>query len=182
MKKLFVIILAALPCAAFAINPYDTLITQRNAANTSNFITFIPVPSASADGVLMLNGLTSVAEYATLGHGLGFGSGQLIITGLTASDVAGVTEIQKSRAQTDASGNYTWTYPSAYGGGIVPIIGVVPEGGSTVPLNVQIVGTPTNTAVTFKVLSLPNISILGIATLGAPTGTQAYLHMTAIAP
>lgn len=92
------------------------------------------------------------------------------------------TVIQSTRAQTDASGNLTWTYPNAYAGGVVPHISVVGEGGSTVPLNFQIVGVPTNTSVTIKVISLPSTSVLGIAVLGAPTGTQAYVHIYAKDP
>lgn len=129
-----------------------------------------------------------------LGVGIIYSSGQIKLdlavistVGLSGSyndltNKPSITTIQRVRAQTDASGNYTWTYPSAYGSGVVPIISVVAEGGSTVPLNVQIVGVPSNTSVTFKVLSLPSTSILGIVVLGAPAGAQAYLHVTAVAP
>lgn len=101
-------------------------------------------------------------------------------TGATGAD--GALSIRRIRAQTDASGNYTWTYSSTFGSGVVPVISVVAEGGSTIPLNVQIVGTPSNTSVTFKVLSLPSTSVLGIVVLGAPAGTQCFLDITAIAP
>lgn len=99
-----------------------------------------------------------------------------------AAGADGALSIRRARIQTDASGNLTWTYSTAFAGGVVPIISVVPEGGSTVPLNVQIVGTPSNTSVTFKVLSLPSTSVLSIVVLGAPTGTQAVLDLMAIAP
>lgn len=181
-KFILASIFAALSSSAFAINPYDFQIVQRNSTNTGPITVFCPIPASAGDGILVCNGLTSGPEIAALGHGLGFGSGQLIVTGLTAADVSGLSVIQKSRAQTNGTGDYTWSYPNAYGSGIVPIISVVPEGGSSVPLNVQIVGTPTNTSCTFKVLSLPSTSVLSIVVLGAPTGTQAYLHMTAIAP
>lgn len=104
------------------------------------------------------------------------------IAGTIGVDQTKFPAVQRKRAQTDASGNYTWTYTTAYGGGVIPVISVVAEGGTTVPLNVQLVSAPTNTSVTFKVLSLPSTSVLGITVLGVPTGTQAYLDMTAVAP
>jgi hypothetical protein len=89
---------------------------------------------------------------------------------------------QRVRVQTDGSGNYTWTYPTAFPSGVVPVIGVVVEGGGTIPLNAQINGTQTNTSCTIKVLSLPSTSVLGIAVLGVPAGTQAYIDLTADSP
>lgn len=90
--------------------------------------------------------------------------------------------IQRIRVQTDSSGSYTWTYPTAYGSGVIPVVSVVAEGGSTVPLNVQLASAPTNTSATFKVLTLPSTSVLSIVVLGAPAGAQAYLDITATAP
>jgi len=91
--------------------------------------------------------------------------------------------IQRLRVQTDASGNYTWTYPTAYGSGVVPIIGCqIETATTTVPVNVQIIGTPTNTSCVIKVLSAPTVNVLGVLVLGTPAGTQAYLHLTATTP
>lgn len=91
--------------------------------------------------------------------------------------------IQRVRVQTDSSGNYTWTYPVAYGAGVVPVVSAISESASsTVPQGVQIVGVPTNTACVFKVINLPSTSVLSIVVLGAPTGAQAYLHLTVQSP
>ena len=91
--------------------------------------------------------------------------------------------IQRLRVQTDASGNYTWTYPVGYPTGVVPVITAVSESASsTVPQGVQIVGTPTNTQATFKVINLPSTTVAGIVVLGAPVAAQAYIHITAIGP
>ncbi len=91
--------------------------------------------------------------------------------------------IQRTRVQTDASGNYTWTYPVAYPSGVVPVLTAISESASsTVPQGVQIVGVPTNTSATFKVINLPSTSVLSIVVLGAPTAAQAYIHLTAVAP
>lgn len=90
---------------------------------------------------------------------------------------------QRIRVQTDASGNVTWVYGTAFGAGVVPVISVVSETASTtIPQGVQIIGTPTNTQCVFKVINLPATSVLGIVVLGAPTGTQAYIDAYAMAP
>jgi len=104
-------------------------------------------------------------------------------TGVINVPTPSIPAIQRLRVQTNATGDYTWTYPVAYGSGIVPIISCLTESSSsTVPQGVQIVGVPTNTSCTFKVINLPSTSVLSIVVLGAPTGSQAYLHLTAIAP
>lgn len=87
------------------------------------------------------------------------------------------TPPQHKRIQTDSSGNYTWTFDTPFSA--APQVSVVPEGGSIVPILVQITSAPTTTSVTFKVWSLPSTSILGIATLGAPVGAQAWLQLAA---
>lgn len=105
---------------------------------------------------------------------------------MSATDKAKIDALvltQRARAQTDSSGSYTWTYPVAYGSGVVPIISVVSESASTtIPQGVQIIGVPTNTSCTFKVINLPSTSVLGIVVIGAPGGAQAYLHLTATSP
>ena len=94
-----------------------------------------------------------------------------------------VQAVQRTRVQTNATGDYTWTYPVAYAPGVIPVITAVSESASsTVPQGVQIVGVPTNTSATFKVINLPSTSVLSIVVLGAPTAAQAYIHLTAIAP
>lgn len=94
-----------------------------------------------------------------------------------------IQTIQRTRVQTDASGNYTWVYPVAYPIGVIPVITAVSESSSsTVPQGVQIVGVPTNISATFKVINLPSTSVLSIVVLGAPTAAQAYIHLTAVAP
>lgn len=112
------------------------------------------------------------------------GTGAATYNGTTkALNIPTPPAIQRVRVQTDSSGNYTWTYPSAYPSGVVPVISCLTESASsTVPQGVQIVGVPTNTSCTFKVINLPSTSVLSVVVLGAPAGAQAYLHLTAIAP
>lgn len=126
---------------------------------------------SSASGVTQILNKPSLATVATSGS----------YNDLTSKPT--IQTIQRARVQTDASGNYTWTYPVAYGAGVVPVISAISESASsTVPQGVQIVGVPTNTSATFKVINLPSTSVLSIVVLGAPTAAQAYIHLTAIAP
>lgn len=90
--------------------------------------------------------------------------------------------IQRLRVQTDASGNYTWTLPTPYGAGVIPVVSAVAENASTsTPFNVQITSV-SNTSVTVKVLRSSTVSVLGILVLGEPVGAQAYVHLMAVAP
>lgn len=93
-----------------------------------------------------------------------------------------IQAIQRTRVQTNSTGDYTWTFPAAYGTGVIPVISAVSESSSTtVPQGVQIVAI-SNTSVTIKVINLPSTSVLSIVVLGAPAGAQAYVHLTAVAP
>jgi hypothetical protein len=83
----------------------------------------------------------------------------------------------RTRATTDANGNYTWTYGITFSN--APAISCLAEGGSTVPLTAQLVGVPTTTNCVLKVMSLPSTSVLGIVVLGAPQGTQATIDLIA---
>lgn len=98
------------------------------------------------------------------------------------TDYMGLASVQRARVQSDASGNLTWTYPVAFPNGSIPIIAALPEGGTSVLTNIQIVGTPTNTSTTFKVLQPSGLTILGLQVLGPATGIQAYLHVFAVVP
>lgn len=102
---------------------------------------------------------------------------------LPSSRINGLVVPQRVRVQTDSSGNYTWTYPTPYGSGVVPVLSGVSEApNATDPQVIQIVGTPTNTSATFKVLSLPLTTVVGTDVLGTPVGVQAYIHLSALAP
>lgn len=107
-------------------------------------------------------------------------------TGATGAAGANGTNsklIQDVRLQTDAAGNFSWTYPTAYGAGTNPVVQIQVESPSTnVLLNVQIIGTPSNTGMTGKVWSLPSISVLTLLVLGSPVGYQSYVHVFVAAP
>lgn len=85
----------------------------------------------------------------------------------------------------------TWTYPTPYTAGIVPIIEALAEGpasGGTAAnlFNVQLVGPPTNTSCKFRVntVSAATINLLGLVNLNlfsqAPSGVR--IHATVRLP
>lgn len=85
-----------------------------------------------------------------------------------------------------AASTYTWTYPTAFGVGVVPIVsGIVQVApGNTDLFNVQIIGTPTATQCTFQINRV-SAGLLGLL-LGAlsinPTPVANTLHLIALEP
>lgn len=129
----------------------------------------------SASDIVWMNGTinSTTTEASSVFHGL--------MSSVDKVKMDTLKDIQTARVQTDASGNYTWTYPVAFNGGSVPRISALVETSSgTVPYNVQIVGTPTATSTVLKVLSSPTLTVLGINVLGSSVGTQSYLDLMAI--
>lgn len=100
------------------------------------------------------------------------------------------THASKARKQIitmpSAAATYTWTYPTAFGVGVVPIVqGIVQvPNGNTDLFNVQVLGTPTNTSCQFQINRV-SAGLLGLL-LGAlsinPTPIAATLHMIALEP
>lgn len=65
------------------------------------------------------------------------------------------THASKARKTISAvsASTYTWTYPTAFGAGVVPICNAIAQvaSGTTDLVNVQVQGTPTNTQCTFQI-------------------------------
>lgn len=83
-----------------------------------------------------------------------------------------------------STATYTWTYPVAFGAGVVPICNAIAQTapGATDLINVQIDGVPTNTQCTFRITRYQQsvAALLGLTVLslnGAPASVN--LHMTA---
>lgn len=82
----------------------------------------------------------------------------------------------------------TWTYPTPFAAGVVPVIEAVVEtaASATALFNCQLVGPPTNTAVKIRINTIPaaSVSLLGLVNLNlfqqAPSGVK--LHVTARIP
>lgn len=87
---------------------------------------------------------------------------------------------------TYAGVDLTWTYPSAFTSGVVPVISGIAASTGTALYNVQIVGTPTNISCVLRVNSIPtaSVSLVGLLSLTlfqqAPTGVK--IHVTARTP
>lgn len=82
--------------------------------------------------------------------------------------------------------DFTWTYPTAFPAGTVPIIAGLAVGPTTgaqanTLFNVQLVGDPTNTSCKIRVNNVPasTISLLGLTTITlfqqAPSGIKVHL-------
>lgn len=91
------------------------------------------------------------------------------------------TPIQRTRQQTNTSGLLTWTFPTPFGGGVVPVIGVAVESGSTDSWG-HVLKSVSNTAVTVQLTRTAAVTILGISVLGIAATPQAYVHLMAVAP
>jgi hypothetical protein len=84
-------------------------------------------------------------------------------------------------------GTYTWTYPTPFGAGVVPICNAIAQTASGVTdlVNIQIDGAPTNTQCTFRITrySQSFLSILGLNVLTFNSASLAIsLHMLALEP
>jgi len=100
------------------------------------------------------------------------------------------THASKARKQIivmpSAATTYTWTYPTAFGAGVVPIVSAIVQvsAGNQDLFNVQIMGSPTNTSCTFQInrVSSGLLSLLLGALSLNPTPVAATLHMIALEP
>jgi len=100
------------------------------------------------------------------------------------------THASKARKMIAAITNattYTWTYPTAFGAGVVPICNGIAQtaAGVTDLINVQIQGVPTNTQCTFVITRYQQslASLLGLTILSLNTGGfTGNLHLIAFEP
>lgn len=100
------------------------------------------------------------------------------------------THASKARKQIvlmgSAATTYTWVYPTAFGVGVTPVCNAivqVPNGNSDL-FNVQIMGAPSNTQVTFQInrVSSGLLALLTGALSLNPSPVAATLHMIALEP
>lgn len=138
------------------------------------FITSVTAPLATSSGVLSIGSATASAA----------GS-------MSAADKAKldtIAEEQRTITTVGSNGRVTWTYPVAYGSGVVPVIqaNCVKPTSSTAAYNVQIYGDPTNTSVTIEVTQVPQngtIGVLGsLLSLVSPAPSGTKVHIVAKAP
>lgn len=100
------------------------------------------------------------------------------------------THASKARKQIvtmgSAASTYTWTYPTAFAAGVVPVCSAIVQvsAGNQDLFNVQLSGAPTNTQCTFQInrVSAGLLSLLLGALSINPTPVAATLHMIALEP
>lgn len=98
------------------------------------------------------------------------------------SNPSGFVKVQRIRAQTNISGNYSWLY-SGFASGTTPIFHAsVETNNQLLPIYVQVVNPPDWTGVTIKVIQSPVVNVLGINVIGEATGLQSYVHLSVMAP
>lgn len=95
--------------------------------------------------------------------------------------LANLENLQYTRAQTNTSGDYTWTFPNAYGAGVVPRIVAVTELNTTDIMNVNITAL-SNTAVTVHCTRTTPLVVLTINVLGVSSAPQCFVHLYADSP
>lgn len=101
-------------------------------------------------------------------------------------DAAGHTHASKARkARVDcAAATFTWTYPTPFAAGVVPICNGIAETTSADLINVQLMGVPTNTACQFRITRYSSgllALLLGAISVNA-TPLALKLHLTAFEP
>lgn len=103
------------------------------------------------------------------------------------ADHTHASKARKARVQSAADGTITWVYSTPFDGGVVPRVVAVAEvpAGTTDVVNVQVVGTPTNTQCQLlvnrtnrSVVALLNLTILSLPTQPGAT----WVHAVALEP
>ena len=198
MRRLLALALCAFTSASNALTPYELSIIQTNPAGTGFFQRFIaPLsPAPNTSGFLIYDGPTTLPQLGYIGSGLSWNGTTLSATAAAQvnsdwSSVSGISEIlnkpvivpvQRLRAQTNTAGVLTWTFPTAFRTGIIPVISLTVEDGTAgVTWNEQITAI-SNTSVSIQLTKTTAVTVLGISVLGVAATPQAFVHLTAIAP
>lgn len=96
--------------------------------------------------------------------------------------VPGTANIQKTRATTNGSGVYTWTFPDAYPSGVTPVISLVAEAPSSATIYNYRITAISNTSVTIAVTRSTPVTVLSLSVLGVESAAATTVHITAVAP
>lgn len=93
-------------------------------------------------------------------------------------DSGNVATFQKTTITTNAAGEYTWTYPTAYPVGTKPTVGVTVEGPATYTYN-HVATAVTNTSMTVKVTRSRPVTVLSISVMGVESAAATTVHLMA---
>ncbi len=103
------------------------------------------------------------------------------------ADHTQASKARKARVQSGADGLITWAYSTPFADGVIPRVVAIAEApaGVTDVINVQLVGTPTNTQCTLLVnrTNRTIASLLGLTILSVPSQPGVtWVHAVAIEP
>lgn len=190
------------PALSMAVGPTTTLsagspatVTNTGTAQSAVLAFGIPVGGLGATGAQGSTGSTGStgASGATGPQGV---QGPLGPTGATgsvgATGAAGATgatgaagtTVQAKIVTTASDGTLVWTYPVAYGAGVIPVVNGIAQSSSADVFNVQVTAI-SNTSVSFKVTRTVQsvVSLLGLTILSVPaTVGTTTLYVTAEPP
>ncbi len=110
-----------------------------------------------------------------------------LITKFATADHTHASKVRKARVTSAADGTYAWTFSTPFDVGVTPIVLAVAEvaSGITDVVNVQVVGTPTNTGANLLVnrTNRSVVALIGLTVLSVPTTPGAtVVHVIAVAP
>lgn len=164
---------------------------QQIAVSGTNKIVLIYNGSAITTNGAVLSLFTNDSEYATNSAIQSALAGKLADPGGTTGYVLTRTNsswaampiiqsstFQSTRAQTDASGNYTWTFTTPFVA--APKITALAETSAAGMFNVQLTAVTTTNA-TFKAIRTTSVTValVGLDLLQFNNSPQCYLHLTA---
>ncbi len=97
------------------------------------------------------------------------------------------SKARKARLQSSADGTVTWVFSPPFAAGTVPRIAAVAEvpSGTTDVVNVQVIGTPTNSQCQLLVnrTNRSAVALLGLTILSVPSQPGAtWIHAVALEP
>lgn len=138
-------------------------------ANIYTTPSMVPQPATSMPpGVADSSSLGTVQRYALENH-------------------THASRARKERMQSAADGTITWVFSTPFAAGVVPRISAIAEvpAGTTDVVNVQIIGTPTNTQCQLLVnrANRSVASLLGLTVLSIPSQPGVtWVHAIALEP
>lgn len=90
-----------------AANPLAVLITQRNAADTSNITVTLLKPTTGTSPVIGFDPTSNAPQYFSLGTGLAYSSSTLLVNNLPIANVTGLQAALDSKGTSSFSGAFT---------------------------------------------------------------------------
>lgn len=90
--------------------------------------------------------------------------------------------VQRIRVQTNASGVYTWTFPTAFPASTTPVVTVVAEDATSNAMTSAQITSISNTTVTVQVNQIAQVTLLSTLLGTGPVAVQKFVDITAVKP